>query len=342
MPGIGEVELKKQIQTGELASVYLLYGDEQMLKKHYSQKLVSKAVAKGMEQFNLMQFYWKDTSMDEVVDAVETLPVMAERRCVVLIDLDAESLKAADQEKLTKLLKDPPDTCVLIVRLDAVQCNPKKSAKWRSLIKKIDSVGCTVQLDHRDMASLSKLLCSSALKRGCTLTPHVARYLVELCGNDLQVLSGELDKVCSMIGEGEITRKDIDMVAVPTLESSVFDLSRAITKRDISKAFSILDTLLNQKEEPVAILSVLCMGTVDLYRAKVASLGGSRAEDLAKDFNYRGKEFRLRNAARDAARLDIDRLREQLDILYEADRKLKGSRVDGRVVLEQTIVQLMA
>ncbi|CZT55768.1 DNA polymerase III subunit delta [Solibaculum mannosilyticum] len=342
MPGIGEVELKKQIQTGELASVYLLYGDEQMLKKHYSQKLVSKAVAKGMEQFNLMQFYWKDTSMDEVVDAVETLPVMAERRCVVLIDLDAESLKAADQEKLTKLLKDPPDTCVLIVRLDAVQCNPKKSAKWRSLIKKIDSVGCTVQLDHRDMASLSKLLCSSALKRGCTLTPHVARYLVELCGNDLQALSGELDKVCSMIGEGEITRKDIDMVAVPTLESSVFDLSRAITKRDISKAFSILDTLLNQKEEPVAILSVLCMGTVDLYRAKVASLGGSRAEDLAKDFNYRGKEFRLRNAARDAARLDIDRLREQLDILYEADRKLKGSRVDGRVVLEQTIVQLMA
>ena len=341
MPDIGEVELKKQIQAGELAPVYLLYGDEQMLKKHYSQKLFSKAVPKGMEQFNQMQFYWKDTSIDENVDAVETLPVMAEKRSVLLVDLDAESLKAADQDKLAKLLKDPPHTCVFIIRLDAVQCNPKKSSKWRSLIKKIDAVGCSIQLDHRDMASLSKLLCSSALKRGCTLSPHVARYLVELCGNDLQVLSGELDKVCSMLGEGEITRRDIDAVAIPTLESTVFDLSRSITKRDITKAFSILDTLLNQKEEPVAILSVLCMSVVDLYRAKVASLGGIRAEDLAKDFNYRGKEFRLRNAARDASRLDIERLREQLDLLYEADCKLKGSRVDSRVVLEQTIVQLM-
>ena len=341
MPDIGEVELKKQIQAGELAPVYLLYGDEQMLKKHYSQKLFSKAVPKGMEQFNQMQFYWKDTSIDEIVDAVETLPVMAEKRSVLLVDLDAESLKAADQDKLAKLHKDPPHTCVFIIRLDAVQCNPKKSSKWRSLIKKIDAVGCSIQLDHRDMASLSKLLCSSALKRGCTLSPHVARYLVELCGNDLQVLSGELDKVCSMLGEGEITRRDIDAVAIPTLESTVFDLSRSITKRDITKAFSILDTLLNQKEEPVAILSVLCMSVVDLYRAKVASLGGIRAEDLAKDFNYRGKEFRLRNAARDASRLDIERLREQLDLLYEADCKLKGSRVDSRVVLEQTIVQLM-
>ena len=202
MPNIGEMELKKQIQAGELAPVYLLYGDEQMLKKHYSQKILSKAVPKGMEQFNSMQFYWKDTSMDEIVDAVETLPVMAEKRSVLLIDLDAESLKAADQDKLAKLLKDPPDTCVFIIRLDAVQCNPKKSAKWRSLIKKIDAVGCSVQLDHRDMASLSKLLCSSALKRGCTLSPHVARYLVNYAATISRYSAGNWIKCAPCWGRG--------------------------------------------------------------------------------------------------------------------------------------------
>ena len=74
----------------------------------------------------------------------------------------------------------------------------------------------------------------------------------------------------------------------------------------------------------------------------LAGMGGEPAEALKTCFDYRGKEFRLRNAARDCASLDLSRLRAALELLSKADRMLKGSRTDRRVILEQTVAGLLA
>ena len=342
MPAINELELKKHIKTGDLSRVYLLHGAEDYLKKLYCRQLADKAVGAGMDDFNRMQFEWKDSSVDEIADAVEMLPVMAEKRCGIVRDFDAESVNAAESAKMTELLKDPPDTCVLIFRLDAVEANLKRSSKWKTFVKKIDAVGCSVELGRRDAASLGKTLCAAAAKLGCTLSPHNASYLVTLCGSDMQTLFHELEKVCAFAGSGEITKEQIKAVATPTLDAGAFDLVRAITRREADKAFSLLDTLFANREEPVMLLAALCSTYADLYRAKVASMGGEPAEALKTCFDYRGKEFRLRNAARDCASLDLSRLRAALELLSKADRMLKGSRTDRRVILEQTVAGLLA
>ena len=54
MPGINELELKNQIKAGDLKRVYLLYGAEDYLKKHYCKQLADKTVRGKMEEFNLM------------------------------------------------------------------------------------------------------------------------------------------------------------------------------------------------------------------------------------------------------------------------------------------------
>ena len=141
---------------------------------------------------------------------------------------------------------------------------------------------------------------------------------------------------------GEITKEQIKAVATPTLDAGAFDLVRAITRREADKAFSLLDTLFANREEPVMLLAALCSTYADLYRAKVAGMGGEPAEALKTCFDYRGKEFRLRNAARDCASLDLSRLRAALELLSKADRMLKGSRTDRRVILEQTVAGLLA
>ncbi|HCA30289.1 MAG TPA: DNA polymerase III subunit delta, partial [Ruminococcaceae bacterium] len=66
-----------------------------------------------------------------------------------------------------------------------------------------------------------------------------------------------------------------------------------------------------------------------------------RAETLADDFPYRGREFRLRNAARDCERIPLPVLRKSLEVLADADRTLKSSRADKRTVLEQTAAKLI-
>ena len=64
--------------------------------------------------------------------------------------------------------------------------------------------------------------------------------------------------------------------------------------------------------------------------------------ELAADFpGYRGKEFRLQNAARDARRLALATLRQSLDILAQADGAFKTGRGSDWVLLEQTAARLM-
>lgn len=90
------------------------------------------------------------------------------------------------------------------------------------------------------------------------------------------------------------------------------------------------------------ILGTLVGAYVDMYRVKLSLNGGERAEYPAQFFNYKGKEFRLRNASRDAAKMDIRQLRGCLDMLSAADTALKSGVADPRITLERLLVQLSA
>jgi DNA polymerase-3 subunit delta len=102
---------------------------------------------------------------------------------------------------------------------------------------------------------------------------------------------------------------------------------------------NILADLFELREEPVAILSTLIMSFVDLYRARAAKDSGASQAQAAERFGYKGREFRVRNAWN--SRLSAAALTDALDILNRCDRSLKGSGVDGRILLEQTVVRLL-
>ena len=165
---------------------------------------------------------------------------------------------------------------------------------------------------------------------------------MEQVGNDLNLLSCELDKLCALAEDGVITRRHIDAACPKNLEAKVFDLSKAILRRNLEAAYDLLYQLKVQREEPVPILAVLSGAYVDLYRGKVAANGGMPAEALAAEFkSYKGKEWKLKNAVRDSGRMSLPMLRRCLEILATADGALKGSAGDPWVVLEQTVARLV-
>lgn len=342
MGQIDEAALKKQIKSGEYARVYFIYGAETYLKEKYVNLMASKIVPKGGEFFNLHRFEGKDCDADAIAQAAEALPVCCERTCVIVRDWNAESTGASENKKLKELLADPPETCVLIFWADTLEVQPKKSSKWKTFIGNVAKAGNALELGERTEASLVKLLCDGAAKRGCVMDKACAAYFIDVVGNDLQTLYQELDKLCFYVSSGEITREAVDAVAVRDIDSNAFELARALLRREYEKAHRILDELFAQKEEPVPILYALSSSFIDMYRVKTASVSGGGSEQLAAAFDYRGKEFRLKNAARDGSRLSVDQLRRSLDELFRADLLLKGSRTDKRLILEETMVKLMA
>lgn len=337
-----EAALKKALKEAPLARVYFFYGEEPYLSAHYASQIAEKIVGKDdLSTFNLHKFDGQTCTVEELEDAAEALPLMADQSCVVVCDYDVTAGGAAAQERLLKLVSDPPESCVMVFWLNALQPDIKKNAKWKAFTAAVDKSGMSVEFPRKTTGDIVKLLCSGASRRGCTLAPDNARLMVEQGGDDLTLLLNELDKLSALAGEGEITREMIESAGTKNLEASVFDLSRALLQNHYEKAYGIIGRLLSQKEEPVSILAVLSNAYADLYRAKVAAAAGRQAETVADAFSYRGREFRLRNAARDCARIPMNVLRGSLEILAQADIQLKSSRTDKRVVLEQTAARLI-
>ena len=85
MPEITETELKKQIERGTFGNLYLLHGEEKYLLKLYANRLIDKACGSSFQDFNLQKMDGGSTSIDEIADAVEALPLLAERPGSVFI-----------------------------------------------------------------------------------------------------------------------------------------------------------------------------------------------------------------------------------------------------------------
>lgn len=331
-----EEKLKQQIKEQAFAPVYAFYGEEAYMSEYYAKTVAEKVCGGEMEEFNRLSFDGQDTPWDDIEQAVQTLPLMAERKCVTVRNFDV----ATHADKVMPLLQHPAQDTVLIFLFTAVQPSGK-SAKWKAFLAACEKAGGAMESKYKTEAELIHLLTKGASRRGCALTDTNAATLVARCGNQMLNLLNELDKLCAVAGQGgTITESLIEAAASRTLDSSVFALSKALLNGQAEKALLLLDELLEQKEDPIAIMAVLSNAYADLYRVSAAQSAGRPAAEIAKYYQYGGREFRLRNAAGDLRRLSPRTVEQSVECLATADRKLKSSRVEARVVLEQTLVQL--
>lgn len=341
MAVITEKELKQQIKSGSFANLYVFFGDESYLKNYYVSRICEKAVAKDFYDFNMHKFDGKNTAVDDIVDAVEAVPMMSEYSCIIVKDYPLDTVSNNEFEKLVSLVSDLPETSVLIIYFDNTTPDRRKGGKFSNIINIAQNKGAVCELNKLSISQLQKILTSGAQKRGCSIEYSECVYFINSVGDDLNLLLNELDKLCFYVKDGKITKADIDEVCIKSVEARVFDLSKALISNNCDKAFSVIDTLFLQKTEPVIIAGVLISAYVDMYRAKLAVLAGERAENVSKYFNYKNKEFRLRNAAKDASRLTVTQLKLCLEELSNADELLKGSGFDSRLVLEQCMSGLL-
>ena len=342
MPQITETDSKKEMDKGMLQGLYFLYGAEKYLLHRFVSRFGEKAEKQPFPDFNFQRLDGSQCTAEEIGEAVEALPFMAERKYVLVSDWDAESRSAADGEKLSAVLEDIPESTVLVLYTLALEPDPKRSAKWKKWIAAAGKQGKVLCLERKSQSELEKLLCTAAEKRFCPLSRENAAKIIENCGNDLQRLLNELEKLCAYAQESEITAEMIGTLVSRNLETTVFSLSKVILNGKYQEAYGILDTLLSQNEEPVAILGVLASSYLDMYRVRCAIQSGQTAMEPAKYFDYKNKEFRLRNAERDSRNLSMPTLRACLEALSQADKEIKSGYGDRKLFQRLALEKLMA
>src|SRR5690348_15433393 len=102
MPPLTPAALRKQLASGEMGPLYMLVGEDDAEKSAVAGDF-AETTDEGLRAFNVDRLYGGEHKVDDLIDAAATLPMMAPRRIVLL--LEAEKLliprresKAAEEE----------------------------------------------------------------------------------------------------------------------------------------------------------------------------------------------------------------------------------------------------
>lgn len=332
--------LKKQLKEGQFLRCYLLWGEETFLTDFYTKSLCDKA-APQMPDFNLHLLDGKDCTLAALSDAVDAVPVFAERQCVCVRDLDVDALAKDDQRQLAEIVEGVPEQTVLVFSLLHVQPEAKKKAKWRDFFALVQKNGLVVECARPSETELAKWAVKAAARYRAVLSLENAGYLISLVGREMQQLKGEIEKL-AQYADGEITREHIDRLAIRTTETTVYAMVGALGRRDFTSAATSLGELFDARERPEMILGAVAKFFADICRARAGADCGKSTKEIAADFGYRGREFIITNALRDARNFTDEYLRACIACTMQADARLKGSRTDNRVVLEELLAQIAA
>ena len=344
MAKLNEQEFRKMLSSGSPDKLYLIYGEEKYLVKGYTNKLIEKVTGKKTSDLDYVRLN-SDSTLEEIFSASEQLPVLFDKKCVVVSDYNIDALSDGDLKALLEYCSDSSPSTVLIFSMPTLSQEQKKGGKAAGKLQKfaeaVKKYGTVAEFPKRDSLALEKQLCTWAGKQGCELSALNASKIISMCGTDMTALKNEVDKLCAYTGEGKITEDTIDMLVAQNTEVRIFALSDKIAAGDYNSAYKQLYGLFGQNEKPEIILSVLSSVYLDMYRAKAAAESGISISQLATDFKYGKREFLLKNAGKRASRYSMQALRRILGVILDTDIKLKSTPADRQILLETLIARII-
>ena len=98
--------LKQAIRAKDPGRLYFFYGEEVFLLNHYLQQLRKVIIDELTESFNYHRFTNETFELRDFADAVENLPMMAERTMVQVDDVDLFKFPEDGRNKMAEILAD--------------------------------------------------------------------------------------------------------------------------------------------------------------------------------------------------------------------------------------------
>lgn len=239
--------LNEDIKTGQFKNIYLLYGEEDYLKKQYKGKLTKAMLPEG-DTVNYAYYEGKGIPVPEIIDLAETMPFFADRRVIVIED--SGLFKTAAPELADYLKTMSSTACFLFIE--------KEVDKRGKLYKAVKEKGRIVELSHQDERTLIRWLLGMIKREGKQIREETVRYILSKAGTDMANLEKEMEKLfCYTMEKEEITLQDVDAVCTTQITNHIFDMVEAVAKQQKKKALDYYYDLLALKEPPMRIMYLL-------------------------------------------------------------------------------------
>ncbi len=260
----------------------------------------------------------------QLLEAVQSLPFLANKKMVVVRDLGAN--KAAS-EKIEQILDSCNDTTDLVLHETKLD---KRSSYYKILKKRTDFM----EFNELDEPALADWLITEAKEQLGSLNQSDANYLIARVGTSQELLSNELAKLLSY--DPNVSRQTIDLLTEPTPTSSIFDLLDAAFAGRAKRVTDIYKEQRAAQVDPAQIIAMLGWQLHALALIKTAP--GEDANSIAGATGL--NPYVVRKSLPIARSLSITQLKSFIRDALAVDRSLKTESVNADDMVQHYLLKL--
>ena len=315
------VEFKNELQSGKEFAVYLLEGEDAFFRESGVALLKDKFISEP--ELNLVNLD-ADCSVTQLISSLEGYPFMSRKRMTIVREFYPK--QDFFNGGFKSYLENPFLESVLVI-INEKPCDA---------LKKYQSV-CVVECAKADTQLLIKWVKARCSQSNVNIDGQTAKTLVEFCLSDMTRIKTETDKIISYIGNGsEITLQDVFDMVEQDVEYKVYELTDYVAKKDFLKALSVIKDMTNKGEPSQRILSYIYN-----YFRRLLHVAISDMPDIEKAKAFGVKEYAVTKMKQQSAMFKKRALKNAVDVLCDADYKIKNGLFDADDYAYLTIFKIM-
>ncbi len=344
----------KQINGGEFAPAYLLFGEEKYLQEELVDR-ISAAFLGQDSDFGREKIEGSALSLEEVLERAGEEGLFADRRLLIVdnppylaapkknedTDRNGEDKPADGPEKgglemlenyLARAASGSRDS-IIIFLADRVD-------RRRRPFKLLDKKGSAVECNPLKGETLAIWIRNKASALGRTIEKQALERLLMAGDQNLHYLSAELEKYSAYLRESEnvITLSTVEALFSGDIQGDVFKLSDAMAEGNMPDAHDFLDLLLRRREKPLLIFFMLVRHYRLLLHACCLMKDGLPQNEFAAALEVH--PFVARKLREQAVSYSISALEEVILALQNADQQIKTGQIEPSQALKLTLSRI--
>jgi len=323
-------ELRQALEKGSCPPLICLFGEETFRRDQVLQMIIDQVVPEDARDFNLAVFQGKEAFGQAMLEQLQTLPVFSPRRLVLVKDFSA--VPAAESEKLLDYLAAPLSETILVLVADKID-------RRRKFFQVFGKKGVLIEFKPLYPNQIPAFVEQQVQVAGKRMTEDAMAFFCRRVGTNLQEIHGELEKLCSYLGDRNLVDVDDVRAVVSDIRAdSVFDLTNALGKKQTSEALRLLGRLLADGMAPVLVLSMMVRHFRQLWKTSELLAQGGGRKDIAAAI--RVNPYFIDGLIRQARQFRTAQFEAWFELFLEADLKLKSSGGNPRAILEALVMKL--
>lgn len=298
-------------------NIHLIIGNSREL----NEEKINEIVANGL---NIIRMDLDENSIEDVIEEAGYLSLFSEQKYIVVKNANIFSSKKSNEKEINKLLayfENPnPETTIVFVT--------EKKLDERKKVTKILKNKFKIHLidELKDKELYLKVLAEFEMDK-YKISSFAVNYIIKSCLEKYDLIYQEINKLkLYKIDDKIITDDDVIEATSISYENNIFDFTNSVIKKDIKKAFLILENLKLMKQEPIVLLVVLANQYRLMYQSKALSRQGKSQGEIAKILKVNPNA--IWHSLQNGYNYSFEELLTKIENLADLDYKIKSGEVD--------------